>query len=227
MHDDGRVVLAGHVAQAARGYDMTLLRLLADGRIDPLFGDAGRTFVDLGGDDRAWSLLLLGDGKYLAGGQASSDKEGKKTSFAIARFDVNGRPDPAFGDQGATVTTFPSGPALARGAAATGTGFWLGGFAIGDGGHDFAMARYNASGLLDPCPSDSGIVTIPVASGQDDEAFAMTVAARQDAGAGGPRRRSPGRRSVPDLALRRDGQGALTPSRGGRAAVPVSGPLSR
>ena len=176
VHPDGRVVVAGHVDYGATGYDMTLVRYRADGSIDSGFGMQGRVRMDLGGDDRIWSLLLLDDGKYLAGGQTTSDKEGKLASFAIARFDANGALDPSFGTMGHTVSTFPSGPAVGRSVGASGPGYWLAGFGASNAGDDdFALARYDASGKLDPCASDSGLLTIPIVDGAADQAMGLAL----------------------------------------------------
>lgn len=176
---DGRIVVAGDVAhRSTGGGDVALGRFLPDGSFDPAFGMAGVAWHDLGGTaDTARTLVVQKDGKYLVGGETSSDQDGKVTTFALARFDDRGTLDPAFGtNKGTTVTHFPAGVSSGRQIAVTGNGFWLGGYAIGSqGNYDMAMARYTADGILDPCPNETGMVLVPITEGKDDAAYAMVA----------------------------------------------------
>lgn len=73
---DGRYVLAGRSAYGALDWDLTAVRLLTDGRLDPSFGSAGRAhvYLDLGGiEEHTYSVIELPDRGLVLAGAADSD----------------------------------------------------------------------------------------------------------------------------------------------------------
>lgn len=96
----GTVVVAG-----ASGSAFALLRYLPDGRLDPAFGTGGvsRAGPDLGG---AHDLAQLPDGRLLLVGERLV---GDFREVAVARYQADGRLDPAFGQAGTTGTDVAAG----------------------------------------------------------------------------------------------------------------------
>ncbi|MFN0183685.1 MAG: delta-60 repeat domain-containing protein [Aquabacterium sp.] len=158
---DGRILLAGHSLQRQADHDFLLVRLLADGRPDPAFGQRGHVLTDFGGDsDRASAVLVLPDGRIVAGGQSNVNRATTGVDFALARYHPDGRLDPSFGAGGKVVAPILPGStgdrvrALAL-QAVDGQQRLL---AVGGEG-DFTIARFNAAGALDAGFGQGGKVT--------------------------------------------------------------------
>ena len=108
----GRILVAGETGGAFK--DLALVRYLADGSLDPAFGDGGGVVTDLGGDDRAQALALQPDGKILvagSGGRTSNE------DFVLVRYLPDGRLDPSFGQGGHVTTDFRGGADRGQGLA--------------------------------------------------------------------------------------------------------------
>jgi choice-of-anchor C domain-containing protein len=123
--------------------------------------------------DSANAVATLPTGRVLVAGNSGG-------SFALSQFLADGTPDPLFGIDGLTTTSF--GPNYtARGAAvAVADGKYL---VAGDvystaSGYDFALARYNADGTLDQSFGNGGTVITDFAS--DARANAVAVQANGD-----------------------------------------------
>jgi uncharacterized delta-60 repeat protein len=102
--DDGRIV-AGGVSSAGG----VLARYLANGTLDPTFGEGGITL-----DDRLYSILpppyaRAFDGSFYAAGFAFDYESG-----LLLRYDANGKPDPTFGTDGALAIDFDPSHLLPR-----------------------------------------------------------------------------------------------------------------
>jgi uncharacterized delta-60 repeat protein len=147
------------------------------GALDPSFGIGGEVTTDFGGFDVAQAVAVQSDGKIVAVGSSGGD-------FALARYNADGSLDSGFGSGGKVTTDFggfdagsatviqPDGRIVAAGRT---------------GGGDFALARYNANGSLDPTFGIGGKVTTDF-GGFDG---ALGVALQADgrivaAGGGGP-----------------------------------------
>lgn len=101
IQPNGSIVVAGVVDVTYNRSVPALVRLLPrSGRLDPSFGDGGRRTLDVGGGLDAVAFQP-GDrgGKILVGGYAYA-QDGSK--WLVARLDVDGDLDPAFGDGGMT-----------------------------------------------------------------------------------------------------------------------------
>jgi uncharacterized delta-60 repeat protein len=92
---DGRLVLAGRV-----GPDAVLLRLTADGALDPTFGTDGVATMDLGGAEDVFADVALLPGGALVAVGGRLDEDHVSTGGALARFTAAGVPDPDFGTGG-------------------------------------------------------------------------------------------------------------------------------
>jgi uncharacterized delta-60 repeat protein/uncharacterized repeat protein (TIGR01451 family) len=153
----------------------------APGALDPSFGSGGEVTTDFGGSDGAQAVAIQSDGKIVAVGGTFSFPSG---DFALARYNADGSLDPSFGSGGKMTTDFggfdaasaaviqPDGRIVAAGRSGSG---------------DFALARYNADGSLDPTFGSGGKVTTDF--GGFDAAFGVALQADGKivaAGQGGP-----------------------------------------
>jgi uncharacterized delta-60 repeat protein len=78
LQPDGKLVVAGRVSTGGDD-DFALLRYEANGVPDESFGPGGLQLTDFSASDTANALLLLPDGRLVAGGQAGG-------TFALARY---------------------------------------------------------------------------------------------------------------------------------------------
>jgi uncharacterized delta-60 repeat protein len=143
--------------------------LAAPGSLDPTFGSGGIAATVLGSDDYVRDIALQPDGKTVAAGTAW---DGTRYRFALARYDVDGSLDPAFGTAGKVLTGIGSS-SVAQAVALQPDGKIV---AAGTGSGDFAVARYNADGSLDSSFSADGMATAAVGN----EATAWDLAIQPD-----------------------------------------------
>lgn len=142
---DGSVTAAG-----VAGDRLAEVRYDAYGRLDQNFGVGGRVVTSQGFDGRVGAAVLQPDGKLLVAGSATAWSDG----WRVARFDVDGKPDPAFGVDGSVTTVMPGQEdgATARAVTVQPDGrILVGGTVHQEGDYsDFAVARYLPDGSLDP-----------------------------------------------------------------------------
>jgi uncharacterized delta-60 repeat protein len=127
----------------------------AAGKLDLLFGNAGKITADFAAVDIAYDLVIQSDGKVVVVGGALTD-------FALARFDSNGSLDPTFGGgTGKVVTDLVDKQDCAYAVAIQTDGKIIiagetGPYTIS--GTDFAILRYNSDGSLDSTFGNGGVV---------------------------------------------------------------------
>lgn len=172
---DGKIVAAGSAnINAASSFTVfALVRYNANGSLDTTFGSGGIVSTDFFGfTNAATSLALQADGKIVVAGIAH---DGVADRFALARYNVNGSLDTAFGTGGKVSTSFFGFGDGARAVALQADGKIV---AVGDaypGGANtqFALARYNADGSLDASFGTGGKVTTDFFGAND---FGISVA---------------------------------------------------
>jgi len=177
VQTDGGIVVAGRAGTIASGsLDFVLLRYLASGALDPAFGTGGVVTTDFAGlNDSARDLLLLPDGRIVAGGVARPSSDANP-DFALVRYFPSGALDPTFGTGGKVTTDFdgagdaisalgllPDGRIAAAGLARV----------PGTNRPRFAQAQYLASGALDPSFGVGGKAVTDV--GEEEEVYALVV----------------------------------------------------
>jgi uncharacterized delta-60 repeat protein len=179
QQSDGKLVVAGGVFTSSGGFDndFALARYNPDGTLDSTFGTGGIVTTDFADGETAFSLVVQADGKLVAAGIASSNVEG--SMFGLARYNSDGTLDPTFGTGGTVTTAFagfgvvPSGSLAVQAdgklvvAGTVSSGMTL----------DFALARYQPDGALDPTFGSGGKVTTDLMSSSDDDAEALVVQA--------------------------------------------------
>jgi uncharacterized delta-60 repeat protein len=142
---------------------------------DPSFGQGGgiMTFLSTEGSS-ANALVLQPDGKLVAVGTVTPPQGGPE-QFALVRYLPDGSVDSSFGSDGVVETPIPGGFAEANAAALQPDGkIVVAGDYLSSAGSEFALARYNADGLLDAGFGSGGIVTTQV-EGVDSKAFGLVL----------------------------------------------------
>ncbi len=101
---DGRMLVTGSSRSSAdpsSDYDVSLVRLNADGTLDASFGSGGKVLARLSDqDDRASHTLVLDDGKIIVAGYAEG-KPGLGGDITLLCFNADGTRDTGFGLNGA------------------------------------------------------------------------------------------------------------------------------
>ena len=175
LQPDGRIVLAGFSGEFGNS-QFALARLNFDGNLDPTFDGDGRLTTSLGGSaDQAHAVALQPDGKIVAAGYATIGVQ----YFALARYNPNGSIDPTFGAGGTTTTDFSGGDDAANAVALQPDGkIVAAGYAsFGGSNYNFALARYNPDGFLDPSFDGDGTLTTDFAGSVD---IASSIAVQSD-----------------------------------------------
>lgn len=102
---DNRIVVAGMIQN-----DFALVRLSANGALDPSFAAAGQgiTPVSAGNWDAATAIARQADGKLLVGGWVY-EGNGSSANFVAVRYGEDGVVDTSFGTAGMTITPMAGG----------------------------------------------------------------------------------------------------------------------
>jgi len=168
LQADGKLVIAGN--SGLPNFNFTLVRLLPNGTLDTSFGGNGVVTTGFGGDSSANSVIVLGDGRIVAGGFSSGD-------LALARYLPDGSLDVTFGtgglataDSGATdglaqLILLPNGKLLAAGYTSN-----------SQGPADFLLARFHPDGALDTSFGSSGFITTDFNAGSSDACNSVALA---------------------------------------------------
>jgi uncharacterized delta-60 repeat protein len=167
---DGKVVAVG-VSSNATDKDFALARYLADGSFDPTFSDDGRRHADLGtGDERALAVAVQADNKIMVAGSGNDG-----TAFILARYNVDGSADTAFGANGiASASATVSGEA-SYAMVLQGNQIVVASKAL-VGAAQATVTRYNADGSVDLTFNGGVPLALPLAVQQ----ATATLAAHAD-----------------------------------------------
>ena len=146
---DGKIVVGGE--KGALDRDFALARYNTDGTLDTSFGENGKvtTKVRRGSvRESVRKLLLLSDGKLLAGGFSNNDP-------VIIRYNADGSVDNSFGSDGRIIlTAFSNTESVSGLIELSDKKIIVGALARGN----IALLRLNANGTLDTTFGDQGIV---------------------------------------------------------------------
>lgn len=179
IQGSGKIVLAG-VRDTQSGYHFALARRNSDGTTDTSFSGNGRLQTVFGfdgrgsDDDRAFDVAVQADGKIVAAGYtARSTRTG--VDFALARYTRRGKLDTTFSHDGKRRTDFSGGNGgrdEARSVLLQTDGrILVAGFAAparDPSNAVFGLARYTATGKLDPTFSGNGKKRTRFGSNYDD-----------------------------------------------------------
>jgi uncharacterized delta-60 repeat protein len=167
LQADGKIIAVGFTQNFGAPGNFALARYNPNGTLDTRFSGDGRQTTDFGGSDGAGGVALQPDGKIIAVGFGGAGGD-----FALARYNPNGSLDTSFSGDGRQTTDF-GGSDQAHGVALQADGKVV---AVGGDGNDFAFARYNPNGSLDPSFSGDGRQTTGF-GGSDDRASGVALQA--------------------------------------------------
>jgi uncharacterized delta-60 repeat protein len=149
----------------------------ARGDLDPTFGTGGKVTTDFGGSEGGLALSLQNNGHVVVAGRLLDP--GPNDDFLVARYMGGGALDPSFDGDGRVTTDFTGqfdgafGVAVQRDGkiVVAGAGYPT----TNVGPRDFAVARYNRDGSLDPTFGAGGKVLTTFHPTSLDSALAVAV----------------------------------------------------
>jgi len=179
VQSDGKIIAGGVAEDATTDGFFAIVRYNYDGTLDQTFGSNGKVFTDFTPfRDSLFAVMVLGDGKILAGGSANNNNSGGLSSnFALARYNADGTLDQSFGVAGKTTTDFTNNsPDIIHGLAIQPDGK-----IVACGFFPFKLARYTPDGILDTSFGNAGkVVTTFVTGPQANSSAAFKVAIQSD-----------------------------------------------
>jgi uncharacterized delta-60 repeat protein len=149
----------------------------ARGDLDPTFGTGGKVTTDFGGSEGGLAMSLQNNGRVVVAGRLLDP--GPNDDFLVARYTAGGALDPSFDGDGRVITDFTGQFDGAFGVAVqgdekivvAGTGY----SSAGVPPRDFAVARYNRDGSLDPTFGAGGKVLTTFQPTSLDTALAVAL----------------------------------------------------
>lgn len=164
---DGKLVVLG-IATVGDYSDLALARYNSDGSLDLGFGVDGLVTTSVGTyNDEGRALVIQPDGKIVITGNVRN-AFGAERLFGLVRYNTDGSTDASFGTNGIVTTDFGTANDMAMSLALQADGkIVVGGYAGAATTADFALARYNTDGALDPSFGVDGKVTTDIATNLD------------------------------------------------------------
>lgn len=154
IQPDGKIVIAGY-RDNDDDNDFLIMRFLPDGSIDPTFGSTspGVSTIDLSSGDQFERVLLLPDGKIVAGGSTRFATQ----DFVVFQFNSDGTLDTGFGSNGMATADFGDSDYLHSLAVQPDGKIVAAGESNGSVS-SLALARFNPDGSLDASFNSNGMV---------------------------------------------------------------------
>jgi uncharacterized delta-60 repeat protein len=168
LQSNGKIVVVGTSNNGSGISEFAVARFNVNGSLDLTFGVAGKVTTSFSvGDDVGSGIAVQSDGKIVVVG--TSDDGSGASELAVARFNVNGSLDNAFGVNGKVTTGFSAGDDLGAGIAIQSDDkiAVVGTSNNGSGISEFAVARFNVNGSLDNTFGVNGKVTTSFTAGND------------------------------------------------------------
>jgi uncharacterized delta-60 repeat protein len=172
---DGKIVAAGCTSCFSSSSDFALVRYNSNGSLDGSFDGEGNVKTDFaGGDDQAYALAILSDGRLVLAGYVSVSGG---VDFGLARYNADGSLDMTFDGDGKVNSDFSGSSDQAYAVAIQTDGkIVTAGRALISGTFDVALARHKNDGSLDTAFSLDGKVTTDFA-GNFDQANGVAIQA--------------------------------------------------
>ena len=176
---DGKIVAVGRVGVSLHDRDFALARYLADGSLDPAFGQQGIVTTDFANDqDNAMAAALQTDGKLLAAGEVHIPPA-TSNDVGVARYLPDGTLDTSFGSGGLVSLDVDGNSDTVRALAVQDDGRILlaGNSTFPSQGFDrnFTVIRLLADGSRDTTFGSNGVANVSI--GNFDEGHALALQA--------------------------------------------------
>ena len=168
VQSDDKIVVVGTRDNGSGSSEFAVARFNIDGSLDPSFdGDGMVTTSFSAGDDVGSGIAVQSDDKIVVVG--TRDNGSGSSEFAVARFNIDGSPDPSFDGDGKVTTSFSAGDDVGSGISVQPDDkiVVVGTRDDGSGSSLLAVARFNLDGSLDPSFSDDGRLTTSFTAGYD------------------------------------------------------------
>jgi uncharacterized delta-60 repeat protein len=168
---DGNIVLSGFTTNASER-QFALAGYLANGNLNPAFGQGGKLTFDLGSTSEAFKMVAQEDGKLLVVGESRPQNT---LDFTILRLNADGTLDTSFGNNGVVRVDFGNSD-RATALAIDDKNIFVAGVAVKSAtDSDFAIARLRlADGSLNNEFDGDGKVTVDF-FGKQDSAQAIII----------------------------------------------------
>jgi uncharacterized delta-60 repeat protein len=175
LQSDGKIVVAGY-SHNGSNRDFALVRYLSSGALDTTFGADGKVTTAMGsGDDVGYGVALQSDGKIVVAGASVINSY---YDFALVRYTSSGALDNSFGSAGKVTTAIGSSSDVGHSVALQSDGkIVVAGYSFNGGNQEFALVRYDESGILDTTFGSGGKVTTVIGVERD---IAHSVAVQSD-----------------------------------------------
>jgi len=180
---DGKILVAGHTASGFQVNSKFLLaRYNANGSLDATFDGDGRVVTTIDGNDSAFGLILLPDGKFIAAGVASTSFDSNQRNVALARYNTGGSLDTTFDGDGKVSASFAF-PVVALDAVRQTDGkIVAAGWSFFNQSVGFAVVRFLPNGAADTSFDGDGVITTGITGGGQAEVVAITSGGKIIAG---------------------------------------------
>jgi len=167
LQSDGKIIAAGSSNVYSKGVGtsrgFTLVRYNSNGSLDTSFGTQGVVTTNAVGLAEVRGIVLQGDGKIVAAGQAGTSN----VDVGIARYNTNGTLDTTFSGDGIVTSHLGTNSEWARAVALQSDGAIVvagpKGYVNSSNSSAF-VARYTSNGNIDSAFGIGGAVTISVGS---------------------------------------------------------------
>jgi len=176
LQKDGKLVVAGSAAKADGTREVAIVRLKADGTLDPEFGEAGKSTFELqGSQQEVHCMVLQQDGKLVLGG-GTTNSTGISRRM-LMRLNADGTLDSTFGTSGMSVIELVGeDTAWINDVALESDGRLVAASSAVVAGHlDIDVARVLPDGRLDISFGSGGATTLDF--GGEEEGLAVAIQA--------------------------------------------------
>jgi uncharacterized delta-60 repeat protein len=179
IQTSGTIIVAGQAySTSSSSYDFALAAYTTNGILDASFGTEGKQSTDFFGDmDLASAIAIQTDGRIVLAGQAYGG-EGTTIDFALARYNMDGSLDNNFGVNGKQTTDILNYADYAFAIAIQSDYKIVVAGQASDNlsnNDDFAIARYDTYGNLDPSFDGDGKQTTDFTNGGYDRALSLAI----------------------------------------------------